>query len=88
MFFTQHADFVQIQREPALKLNGKTCEVYAILADHCRIGVCMPMSKGIGWVCVLNGPVGELLTAPTRNDVIGLALRTAQEICAKIMFDP
>lgn len=89
MFYTQHADLVKVESVD-LWLTSKD-KGYRIVADGFEVGVCLPMRKmaDLGWACVLNcetPDVAELLTAPSRNDVIGLALRTAQEICAKAAF--
>lgn len=61
---------------------------FEIWADGYFIGSCKPLSVGLGWACVLNSPVDSgLLTAPNREQVVGLALRTANQLCAKAAWE-
>lgn len=83
MFFTQFADLVKVRRIAAA-VSGHLFEVEA---DGLKLGLVKRVSNGDGWFFMYEEPVPMLpLSAPTREQCIGLALRTANQLCAKAAF--
>lgn len=90
MFNTGYADLVQLRAR-----EGGTFEVWA---DGLRVGAIGPTNYyapirgesklvGQGWRGDLVTPVPcELLRAGTREQLVGLMLRTANQLCAKACF--